>query len=138
MYLLGILLRIIGANFTSRLSFISVTTICLQRQHHFECIHCKCRFHVFLGIISEMFFQAVSLCNCAVGLFVGNECVIIENTADSIEMLFEVMDRMGPKNHVLDRSPRRRHLANTVVYTCLLYTSPSPRDRQKSRMPSSA
>jgi len=63
-----------------------------------------------------MFFQAVSLCNCAVGLFVGNECVIIENTADSIEMLFEVMDRMGPKNHVLDRSPRRRHLANTVVY----------------------
>ena len=24
------------------------------------------------------------------------------------------------------------------VYICLLYTSPSPRDRQKSRMPSSA
>ena len=28
--------------------------------------------------------------------------------------------------------------ADTRVYTCLLYTSPSPRDRQKSRMPSSA
>ena len=26
----------------------------------------------------------------------------------------------------------------TVVQSCLLYTSPSPRDRQKSRMPSSA
>ena len=26
----------------------------------------------------------------------------------------------------------------TVHYSCLLYTSPSPRDRQKSRMPSSA
>ena len=26
----------------------------------------------------------------------------------------------------------------TVSYACLLYTSPSPRDRQKSRMPSSA
>ena len=25
-----------------------------------------------------------------------------------------------------------------ITYTCLLYTSPSPRDRQKSRMPSSA
>ena len=25
-----------------------------------------------------------------------------------------------------------------VAYVCLLYTSPSPRDRQKSRMPSSA
>ena len=27
---------------------------------------------------------------------------------------------------------------STGTYTCLLYTSPSPRDRQKSRMPSSA
>ena len=26
----------------------------------------------------------------------------------------------------------------TIYYICLLYTSPSPRDRQKSRMPSSA
>ena len=26
----------------------------------------------------------------------------------------------------------------TLLTTCLLYTSPSPRDRQKSRMPSSA
>ena len=26
----------------------------------------------------------------------------------------------------------------TLTNTCLLYTSPSPRDRQKSRMPSSA
>ena len=25
-----------------------------------------------------------------------------------------------------------------LIFTCLLYTSPSPRDRQKSRMPSSA
>ena len=28
--------------------------------------------------------------------------------------------------------------ATTYSGTCLLYTSPSPRDRQKSRMPSSA
>ena len=27
---------------------------------------------------------------------------------------------------------------NGIPITCLLYTSPSPRDRQKSRMPSSA
>ena len=30
------------------------------------------------------------------------------------------------------------HEAIRVVVVCLLYTSPSPRDRQKSRMPSSA
>ena len=29
-------------------------------------------------------------------------------------------------------------LLKVLVYSCLLYTSPSPRDRQKSRMPSSA
>ena len=32
----------------------------------------------------------------------------------------------------------QRTRAEGVVDTCLLYTSPSPRDRQKSRMPSSA
>ena len=36
----------------------------------------------------------------------------------------------------------RRMLKNRIIFTqgtvCLLYTSPSPRDRQKSRMPSSA
>ena len=29
-------------------------------------------------------------------------------------------------------------LASLAIICCLLYTSPSPRDRQKSRMPSSA
>ena len=35
--------------------------------------------------------------------------------------------------------PLRRDNGNVEMYKgCLLYTSPSPRDRQKSRMPSSA
>ena len=39
----------------------------------------------------------------------------------------------------LGRRPRTRPVAmNPVDHPCLLYTSPSPRDRQKSRMPSSA
>ena len=29
-------------------------------------------------------------------------------------------------------------IKDSTIYICLLYTSPSPRDRQKSRMPSSA
>ena len=32
----------------------------------------------------------------------------------------------------------RTYVKNGEAYICLLYTSPSPRDRQKSRMPSSA
>ena len=31
-----------------------------------------------------------------------------------------------------------RYFSHRTFKTCLLYTSPSPRDRQKSRMPSSA
>ena len=33
---------------------------------------------------------------------------------------------------------QRVDLLNQLNFICLLYTSPSPRDRQKSRMPSSA
>ena len=37
-----------------------------------------------------------------------------------------------------DRGFGRMDIDNLEIQTCLLYTSPSPRDRQKSRMPSSA
>ena len=41
-----------------------------------------------------------------------------------------------------NRNPQEIKKVSTIGYTkvitCLLYTSPSPRDRQKSRMPSSA
>ena len=33
---------------------------------------------------------------------------------------------------------RKKLFINTVHYVCLLYTSPSPRDKRQSRMPSSA
>src|SRR5665213_4575699 len=38
----------------------------------------------------------------------------------------------------LARIPKVSGAGAGQVYLCLLYTSPSPRDRQKSRMPSSA
>ena len=36
------------------------------------------------------------------------------------------------------KNRRRGMVTGKTAKTCLLYTSPSPRDRQKSRMPSSA
>ena len=33
---------------------------------------------------------------------------------------------------------RSMEACDSATYACLLYTSPSPRDRQRSRMPSSA
>ena len=36
------------------------------------------------------------------------------------------------------KGPERPYDEDSAIEACLLYTSPSPRDRQKSRMPSSA
>ena len=38
----------------------------------------------------------------------------------------------------VSRSERKEHLMVNQGTTCLLYTSPSPRDTERSRMPSSA
>ena len=52
--------------------------------------------------------------------------------------------RQGLTTAVLDADFGLRNLdlllglENRIVYTCLLYTSPSPRDVEESRMPSSA
>ena len=45
-------------------------------------------------------------------------------------------DKDDPTLHESDIPPMTRFLVDQ--YTCLLYTSPSPRDRTRSRMPSSA
>ena len=39
---------------------------------------------------------------------------------------------------MIDRYMEQGFVYFDTAYPCLLYTSPSPRDRQKSRMPSSA
>ena len=41
-------------------------------------------------------------------------------------------------NGVIDKNASTAGTYSVIYTTCLLYTSPSPRDRQKSRMPSSA
>ena len=38
----------------------------------------------------------------------------------------------------LDENNDQKQIVNTESISCLLYTSPSPRDRTRSRMPSSA
>ena len=58
------------------------------------------------------------------------------------ELIYSGQDWGGPIGMgALSRLPGRLKgavLLNTGFNACLLYTSPSPRDRQKSRMPSSA
>ena len=46
------------------------------------------------------------------------------------------VDNMEKYNYMLGQIRTYQYLNQEI--SCLLYTSPSPRDRQKSRMPSSA
>ena len=69
----------------------------------------------------------------AVSKFVGGmvECVQFPN--GDLLLLNEEGKLMG-----LPLNPEATALWRSHFTNCLLYTSPSPRDRQKSRMPSSA
>ena len=67
----------------------------------------------------------------------------VENVSDTVsKVTLEPLERGF--GHTLGNALRRILLSSmpgaaaTDVVICLLYTSPSPRDRQKSRMPSSA
>ena len=64
----------------------------------------------------------------------GKHSLNTRDRSEAIEALF-MLDRLVANNEKLDEllvAPK------TPSSPCLLYTSPSPRDRQKSRMPSSA
>ena len=55
------------------------------------------------------------------------------------EVTIEVLDEEEKKGSITELLPRRSELFRPAVANiCLLYTSPSPRDRTRSRMPSSA
>ena len=57
--------------------------------------------------------------------------------AKNIARLTDDIDRLDiNRRNMMDELQVLRDV--TLFYNCLLYTSPSPRDRQKSRMPSSA
>ena len=54
------------------------------------------------------------------------------------ELLFLVLEDKVSDVFVCELVWERLFYAKELSINCLLYTSPSPRDRQKSRMPSSA
>ena len=56
-------------------------------------------------------------------------------------ILLKNYEGLGEAGDVVSVKPgfaRNKLIPEGVALRCLLYTSPSPRDRQKSRMPSSA
>ena len=51
---------------------------------------------------------------------------------------FKVVDAINQKFGLSKQKPKFKGLLTTGNIDCLLYTSPSPRDVEESRMPSSA
>ena len=73
-----------------------------------------------------------------------------EDKSSSLEMKSDLWERIRenltftlPKDFIEADTYRKRfknnqHAVNRISKSCLLYTSPSPRDKRQSRMPSSA
>ena len=82
--------------------------------------------------------------NCPLKIWKQIESIYL-NLESSLAARLEIADSVDllicfDSFHIMERSPLilLLVLGESRDYGCLLYTSPSPRDRQKSRMPSSA
>ena len=60
------------------------------------------------------------------------------NSDKELQRLHDDFTENAISNYYLPFSIAPNFLINDTLYACLLYTSPSPRDRTRSRMPSSA
>src|SRR5674476_1077254 len=101
-----------------------------------RCIVCKELMNIFISTLNECLIVPF----CRRGLFVG--CMRRVEKPDGISgNLFALV--VYRKHVIAVMQQDAFHNLGADVRgdescTCLLYTSPSPRDRQKSRMPSSA
>ena len=59
----------------------------------------------------------------------GREAIIIDPVIENVESYIDILNELE-LNLV--------KVIDTHIHACLLYTSPSPRDKRQSRMPSSA
>ena len=67
------------------------------------------------------------------GLLENKPAIVNDTDYFSLSLLGDKYDANNDWSLLMDLIEDDR-----ILVTCLLYTSPSPRDRQKSRMPSSA
>ena len=64
---------------------------------------------------------------------------VLEATREDLERQIRKLNDSVPEEEVQGNEQREGYVAyGSYAKSCLLYTSPSPRDRTRSRMPSSA
>ena len=76
--------------------------------------------------------------SAGMGQAMVNAAAAIEGSAEGAANSSEQSENLIGIDEVQRSLNRSRASVYRYTNTCLLYTSPSPRDRQKSRMPSSA
>eukprot|EP01015_Nassula_variabilis_P017630 TRINITY_DN2801_c0_g2_i1.p1 TRINITY_DN2801_c0_g2~~TRINITY_DN2801_c0_g2_i1.p1 ORF type:complete len:149 (-),score=44.98 TRINITY_DN2801_c0_g2_i1:11-457(-) len=93
------------------------------------------RLNQFLKELSVVFPNAIRINR---GSYVSKDLVEMCQAKEFTDLIILHEHRGEPDGMIISHMPYGPTLFLGVFNTCLLYTSPSPRDRQKSRMPSSA
>ena len=96
--------------------------------------------HGVLRLILELDGELVEKADPHIGLLHrGTEKLIEQKTYTQALPYFDRLDYVAPMNQEHAFALAAEKLLNVEVpISCLLYTSPSPRDKRQSRMPSSA
>ena len=83
-------------------------------------------------------FSAIMLLACAGGTACANDRV--SEAENLVKALITELEKTSSQADVTDKDNRQvlDKLVDVYFDVCLLYTSPSPRDKRQSRMPSSA
>ena len=80
----------------------------------------------------------MKLALCLLLIFKNSHAFEKKNTKNLKDQIYDVRTHAGPMGMGLTKSYQINNQKICVYNTCLLYTSPSPRDATTSRMPSSA
>ena len=79
-----------------------------------------------------------NLSKALIGFFVLVSIIVTSTSVLAAEIVGRLSVHWSPKHHSAKHAIIFAEEVSKRSNGCLLYTSPSPRDRQKSRMPSSA
>ena len=101
-----------------------------------------CNFDFSIGISALLYIVCVYGC-----LLYADDIVLLAHSLDAIRQMLRICDEFAidfdmkfnsSKPVVMRIGERYKVKCEPLILACLLYTSPSPRDRTRSRMPSSA
>eukprot|EP00828_Plagiopyla_frontata_P010601 TRINITY_DN15691_c0_g2_i1.p1 TRINITY_DN15691_c0_g2~~TRINITY_DN15691_c0_g2_i1.p1 ORF type:complete len:132 (-),score=24.57 TRINITY_DN15691_c0_g2_i1:12-407(-) len=113
----------------------------------------SCELSIWEGILgnSEKQFQLIDIAQNAGTLKINfdlflEEKMLLDGVLSVLPKQFKLntmdlsMQQLSTQIKVIvnNKNAQQTQVSDQFLWNCLLYTSPSPRDRQKSRMPSSA